>query len=162
MKILTTLIFVFIFALSAANNAQAQASVLHDFSFTPDLVDTRDGAKSITFTANVSTINNVPGGLSEVVIIFNCGIDALPVYRLKEVSLNEKGEIYQGTVTFNVGNFNYACKVADLTMVDDFGGRTSLNFNQLTELGFKTSYQIIGTLGYSEASIKKRKRVRFF
>jgi hypothetical protein len=82
------LLFVLIFALSAASTAQAQAFRINNFTITPDIVDIRDGVpQPITITANISTTYNLPTARYGISFIFSDGTTHLSRFHFKRFLL---------------------------------------------------------------------------
>jgi hypothetical protein len=161
MKIVTTLLFVLIFALSAASTAQAQAFRINNFTITPDIVDIRDGVpQPITITANISTTYNLPTARYGISFIFSDGNETLIAVSLQEVSVSANDKTYQGIVNIPANAYSRTWRIVGIDISDDSGNHISLNTAILTALGFKTSFQVMGA---SAPPIpKSRKRVRFF
>ncbi len=145
-----SILFVLILWFSTASVVKAQTPKLRDFNFTPDSIDTRTGAKSITFTVTASETDSVTllvrptsfsyVGAQNLAPIDNGMFQATVIY--PDNSPHQTWEIY----AIQLGN--------SATHLGEFFSTTDL-----ATLGFKTYFQVIGN--YIIEPAKSRKRVRF-
>lgn len=132
-------------------SASAQYLGLKDFTFTPDSIDVRTGAKTITFTVTATETDNV------TILFRPIGFSAIGAEQLERIG----NGVFQKTVTYRVDSPSRTDEIYEIQLIDSKAGLGEFyTTTDIAALGFKTSYQIISDFRINPP--KSRKRVRFF
>lgn len=147
MKLLSIILF---FGL-LVSSATAQYLGLGNFTFTPDSIDTRTNAKSVTFTVTATETD-------DVTIMFRpIGFDYIGVEHLEAIG----NGVFQKTVTYPVNTPHRTEEIFGVRLVDnDAHLGKFFSTIDLATLEFRTYFQIVGN--YVINPPKSRKRIRFF
>lgn len=154
-----TIVFALIFGLLAAGasaqNTDGTAPEIREVSVTPESVDVRDSAQTVTFFVRATDAGS---GVSNVDLqLFPSSTDYILTLSLQRISGDQNDGIYSGFITIPAGATSQTWLIVAVTSLDAAGNRVYISGNQFVQRGFAASFQVIS----NSLPFKRRKRVRF-